>query len=147
MYPMVDSVKRGSKSNHALLLKYFSATDLAYMRRQLPSVAKFEFEQTKLHLPEVKVLPFDTLTAFRERVSKQLGILADILTEYRVEDTLLKRYGSRNLYGMFCPLLSRNHKRAIIRVFWPGGHEELRVYRREGNSWRKAAVLSRIYHD
>ncbi|WP_324675855.1 hypothetical protein [Hymenobacter sp. GOD-10R] len=153
IYPGYDSYRTLKIENRSYefirtsLLNYLSLADLAYMRQQLPDAMKFKFDQTKLHSKGVKIIAFDTLTALRKRVSKHIELPVADFIEYRVRDTLVKQYGSRDLYKISCPLLSENHKQAVINIGLPGGREELCIYSRKGKVWRKLEAILIAYHD
>ncbi|MCC3151817.1 hypothetical protein Q3A66_00670 [Hymenobacter sp. BT770] len=116
---------------HTQLLKYFSPSDLAYMRRQLTASKLFKFEQAKIRQPWVRVIPLDTVIA----INKRLGWRARILAR----DSLLQRYGSERAFSLSGILFSKDHKRALVNISDDGW--VTCVYSKVGTAWREGELL------
>lgn len=121
----------------ARALTYFTLSDLAYMRQQLPQTRQFRFEQTKIRDSWVKIIPLDTVMA----INKRLGWQA----EYLAGDSLLQRYGSHQTFAIYDILFSKDHQRALVGFSRNGEQSETSMYKKTGLLWRKEGRLQVIY--
>lgn len=110
------------------LLQYFTVRDLAYMRQQLAGASQFVYQQEKLNLLWVHVVPLDTINAMRKRLGWQARIY--------LGNSIEQRYGNNNHHHISQMVFTKDHQQALVNVGDAYNGYSICIYRKTGVAWK-----------
>lgn len=123
----------------AVLLKYFSPADLAYMQQQLVTKPIIFYTQQQFQQPWIRVLPSGTLHAMYKRLNPW--------ERNQLQSRVAERYRTQWQYVISRLVFARNHRSALVTIQSSGGPEQTYVFKKVGNRWCKKQELQVVMHD